>query len=37
MCDELRGGASRRIINKVIYIVKKCIGANIESKRGEDC
>jgi len=37
MHDELRGGATRRIINKVIYIVKKCMGASIGSRRGEEC
>jgi hypothetical protein len=37
MRDELRSGVTKRIINKVIYIVKKCMGASIRSRRGEEC
>jgi hypothetical protein len=35
--DEFKGGASRRIINKVFYIIKKCTRASIENRRGEEC
>jgi len=37
MHDELRSGVTKRIVNKVIYIVKKCMGASIRSRRGEEC